>query len=90
MVEEEIKAQEQSLALTQKVLSKREFLSSVVISSAVANAMALVKNHMSKFDTEILQKDFTVDEVTQYFVSLYDSGCNKLVLSYKNFILLHT
>jgi hypothetical protein len=84
--------------------------------------MALVKNHMPKFDTEILQKDFTVDDVrwkaldestydtAQHFVSLYDSlyflsqtlmlvlepynplptGCNKLVLSYKNFILLHT
>jgi pantothenate kinase type III len=52
--EEKIKAQEQLLASTQKALSKREFSSSVVISSVVANAMALVKNHMPKFDTEIL------------------------------------
>jgi pantothenate kinase type III len=52
--EEKIKAQEQLLASTQKALSKREFSSSVVISSVVANAMALVKNHMPKFDIEIL------------------------------------
>jgi hypothetical protein len=50
----------------------------------VANAMALVKNHMPKFDTEIFRKDFTVDDagwvalvdsaydIAQYFVSLYD------------------
>jgi hypothetical protein len=55
-----------------------------VISSTVANAMALVKNHPTEFDTEILWNDFTIDDVgwealvesaydtTQYFVSLYD------------------
>jgi hypothetical protein len=55
-----------------------------VISSVVAHAMALVKNHMSEFDAEILQKDFTIDDawrealvdsaydITQYFMSLYD------------------
>jgi hypothetical protein len=50
------------LASTQKVLSKRDFSSLVVISSAVANAMALVKNHMPKFDTEVLRKDLTIDD----------------------------
>jgi hypothetical protein len=66
------------------VLSKREFSSSAVIFSAVANDMALFKNHMPELDTEILQKDFTVDDAgqealvesvydtTQYFLSLYD------------------
>jgi hypothetical protein len=51
---------------------------------AVANAMTLVKNHMPKFDAEILRKDFTIDDMeqealvdsaydtTQYFVSMYD------------------
>jgi hypothetical protein len=34
-----------------------------VISLAVANAMALVKNHMPEFDTTILQKEFTIDDV---------------------------
>jgi hypothetical protein len=67
-----------------KVLSNREFLSLAVISSAVANAMALVKNHMPEFDTEILRKNFTVDDAgretlveraydtAQHFMSLYD------------------
>jgi hypothetical protein len=50
-VGEKIKAQEQSLALTHKVLLKRESASSAVIFLMVANAMALVKNHMPKFDT---------------------------------------
>jgi hypothetical protein len=55
-----------------------------VISLAVANAMALVKNRMPEFDVEILQKHFTVDDTrraslidsaydtAQHFVSLYD------------------
>jgi hypothetical protein len=50
----------------------------------VADAMALVKNRMPKFDTKILRKDLTVDDTgwvalvdsaydtAQYFVSLYD------------------
>jgi hypothetical protein len=59
-------------------------LSFVVISSTVANAMVLAKNHMPEFDTEILRKDFTVNDTewevlvdsvydtAQHFVSLYD------------------
>jgi hypothetical protein len=70
--------------LAQHVLSKREFSSSTVISSAVANAMALVKNHIPDFDAGILHKGFTVDDTKQptlvdsvydtvhHFVSLYD------------------
>jgi hypothetical protein len=62
----------------------RDFFSLVVISSAVAQAMALVKNHMPEFDAEIPRRDFSINEVerqalvdsvydtTQYFVSLYD------------------
>jgi Ser/Thr protein kinase RdoA (MazF antagonist) len=69
---------------TQQMLSKREFSSSAMMSSAVANAMALVKNHIPDFDAEILHKDFTVDDAeqaalvnsdydtAQHFVSLYD------------------
>jgi hypothetical protein len=45
---EKMKAQEQQVELAQKALSKREFSSLGVISSAVANAMALVKNHIPK------------------------------------------
>jgi hypothetical protein len=55
-----------------------------VISSVVANAMALVKNHVPNFDTGIFRRDFTIDEgesealvdsaydVADYFVSQYD------------------
>jgi hypothetical protein len=56
----------------------------MVISTAVANAMTLMKNQMAKFDAEILRKDFTDDDAeraalvdstydtSQHFVSLYD------------------
>jgi hypothetical protein len=83
-VEEKMKSQGQLLDSAQQALSKREFSSSAVISSAVANAMVLVKNQISKFDAEILRKDFTVDDAeraalfdsaydtAQHFVSLYD------------------
>jgi hypothetical protein len=48
------------------------------------HVVALVKNHIPEFDTEILHKDFTVDDMeratlvdsaydtAQHFVSLYD------------------
>jgi hypothetical protein len=82
--EEKMKSQRQLLDSALQALSKREFSSSVVISSAVANAMALVKNHIPDFDAEILWKGFTVDDMeravlvnsaydtSQHFVSLYD------------------
>jgi hypothetical protein len=34
-----------------------------VISSALANNVALMKNHMPDLDMEILHKDFIVDDV---------------------------
>jgi hypothetical protein len=55
-----------------------------VISLVVANAMALMKNHLPVLDMEILCKDFTIDDAEQEilvnsahnathdFVSLYD------------------
>jgi hypothetical protein len=79
MTEEKMKSQGQLLHSAQQALSKWEFSS-----SGVANAMALVKNHMSDFDVEILQKDFSIDNTewaalvnsayntAQHFVSLYD------------------
>jgi hypothetical protein len=82
--EEKLKTQEQSLDLAQHALSKRELSSSTVISSAVANAVALFKNHLSDLDVEILCMDFTIDDVEREalansaydvahdFVSLYD------------------
>jgi hypothetical protein len=74
-----MKTQGRLLDSAQQALSKRE-LSSL----AVANAMALMKNHLPDLDVEILQKDFIVDHVereilvnnaydaTHDFVSLYD------------------
>jgi hypothetical protein len=73
VVEEKMKSQGQLLDSAQQALSKREF-----------SSLALVKNHMVKFDVEILHKDFTLDdmerkalvnsanETAQHFVSLYD------------------
>jgi hypothetical protein len=82
--EENMKTQGQLLDLAQQSLSKRELPSLTVISSAVTNAMVLVKNHLSDLDMEILCKDFTVNDaeretlvnstydVAHDFVSLYD------------------
>jgi hypothetical protein len=78
---DEKKFQEQQLEYAQKALSKRGFSSSAVISLTVAQAMALVKNHMANFDAEIIRRDFSINEVerdalvdsvydtTQYFIS---------------------
>jgi hypothetical protein len=82
--EENMKTQGQLLDLAQQTLSKRELPSLTVISSAVTNAMVLVKNHLFDLDMEILCKDFTVNDaewetlvnstydVAHDFVSLYD------------------
>jgi hypothetical protein len=82
--EEKMEIQGQFLDSAQQALSKREFSSSVVISSMVANAMELVRNHMPEFNAEVLRKDFTVDDmeqavlvnnasdIAQHFVFLYD------------------
>jgi hypothetical protein len=43
-------------------LFKREFSFFTVISSAVVNAMALVKDHMPECDAVIFWKDFTIDD----------------------------
>jgi hypothetical protein len=79
VTEEKMKTQGQLLDLAQQALSKRE-----LSSSAVANAVALIKNHLPNLDMEILRKDFIVDDAeretlvnstndaTHDFVSLYD------------------
>jgi chromosome segregation ATPase len=43
-------------------LSKHEDSSVLIISTAVANAMALLKSHLPDLDVELLRKDFAVDE----------------------------
>jgi hypothetical protein len=70
--------------LAQQAPSKRELSSLTAFSLVVANAMALMKNHLPNLDIEILRQDFTVDDAEQKtlvnsaydathdFVSLYD------------------
>jgi hypothetical protein len=60
--EEEMKTQGQLLDSAQQAPSKRELSSSAVISSAMANVVALMKNHLPDLDVEILYKDFTVND----------------------------
>jgi hypothetical protein len=50
------------LEMAQQVLSKREDSSVLMISTAVANAMALLKSHLRDLDMELLCNDFAVDE----------------------------
>jgi hypothetical protein len=61
VAEEKLKIQEQSLDSTRQALSKRKLSSLTMISSLVANAKVLFKNHLPYLDVEILRKDFTMD-----------------------------
>jgi surface antigen len=45
-----------------QALSKREDSSVLMISSAVANAMAMLKSYLPDLDVELLRKDFAIDE----------------------------
>jgi hypothetical protein len=68
---EKMKTQGQLLDSAQQALSKRELSSSVV-----ANAVVLIKNHLSDLDMEILCKVFTVDDAEQEILvnSAYDAA----------------
>jgi hypothetical protein len=50
------------LEMAQQVLSKHEDSSILMILTAVANAMALLKSHLPDLNLELLCKDFAVDE----------------------------
>jgi hypothetical protein len=92
VAEEKLKIQEQSLDSARQTLSKRELSSSTVISSAVANVVALFKNHLLDLDVEILGKDFTIGDTEREalansaydaaheFVSLYVSTSGHQIL----------
>jgi hypothetical protein len=73
------------LEFTRKMLSERDYSSSMVISSTVAHTVALPKSYVPNLDTELLHKDYpfeddeerdtlidSVYETAQYFVSQYD------------------
>jgi chromosome segregation ATPase len=62
VVEEDLKNQWKLLESAQKTLSKRESSFNMMISSAVAHAMTLFKNHIPGLNLELLRQDFTVDD----------------------------
>jgi hypothetical protein len=82
--EEDLKTQGQLLELARQTLSKHEGSSYMMISSVVAHAATLFKNHLPDLNMELLLKDFTIDDVkcealvscvfdaAQDFVSSYD------------------
>jgi hypothetical protein len=82
--EEDLKNQRQLLELDQKTSSKCEGSFNMMISSTVAHAAALFKNHLSALNLELLHQNFTVDDAeretlvssvfdaAQDFVSSYD------------------
>jgi hypothetical protein len=82
--EEDLKNQRQLLESARKTSSKRENSFNMMISSTVAHATALFKNHLPNLNVELLRQDFTVDDVehetlvsntfdtAQDFISSYD------------------
>jgi hypothetical protein len=83
-VEEDLKNQGQLLESARKTSSKHKSSSTMMISSTVAHAAALFKNHFPDHNMELLCQDFTVDDAeyetlvssafdaAQGFVSSYD------------------
>jgi hypothetical protein len=73
---EEKENQELLLKMAQQAVSKREDSSTLMISTAVANAMALLKSHMPDLDVKLLRMDFAVDEVEREALtnSAYDAA----------------
>jgi hypothetical protein len=62
--------------MAQQALSKHEDSSILMISMAMANAMALLKSHLPNLDVELLCKDFVVDAVDSETLttSAYDAA----------------
>jgi hypothetical protein len=84
-VEEDLMNQMQLLESAKKTLSKHESSFNMMVSSAVAHAVSLFKNHLPGLILKLLRQDFTVDDAeretlvssafdaAQDFVSSYDS-----------------
>jgi hypothetical protein len=60
--EEDLNNQRQMLESAQKTSSKRESSFNMMVSSAVAHAAALFKNHLPDLNMELLRQDFTMDD----------------------------
>jgi hypothetical protein len=84
VAEEDLKNQKQLLDSARKTASKCEDSFNMMISSVMAHAAALFKNHLPDLNMELLCQDFTVDDVehetlvsstfdvAQDFISSYD------------------
>jgi hypothetical protein len=59
---EEKKTQELLLESTWKTIFERDYSSSVVVSSAVAHAVAPLKSYMPDLDIELLRWDYPFDD----------------------------
>jgi hypothetical protein len=82
--EEDLKNQMQLLESDQKTSSKRKSSFNMMISSAVAYAAVLFRNHLPDLNMDLIRQDFTVDDTehetlvssafdtAQDFISLYD------------------
>jgi hypothetical protein len=83
-VEEDLKNQRQLLKSARKTSSKHKSSFNMMISSVVAHATTLFKNHLPDLNIELLRQDFTVDDAeretlvssafdaAQDFISSYD------------------
>jgi hypothetical protein len=60
--EEDLKNQKQLLESVRKTSPKHEDFFNMMISSAMAHAAALFKNHLPDLNMELLRQDFTVDD----------------------------
>jgi tryptophan 2,3-dioxygenase len=71
------------LEMARQALSKREDSSILMISTAIANAMLLLKSHLLDLNVELLRKDFAVDEADREALSsgAYDAA-HKFASSY--------
>jgi hypothetical protein len=71
------------LETARQTLSKHEDFSVMMISTVMANAMALLKSHLPNLSVELLHKDFVVDEAEHEALTndTYDAA-HEFVLSY--------
>jgi hypothetical protein len=82
-VEEDLKNQMQLLESAQKTSSKRENFFNMMISSTVAHAAALFKNHLPGLILGLLCQDFTVDDAErETLVSSAFDAAQDLISSY--------
>jgi hypothetical protein len=81
--DEDFKNQMQLLESAQKTSSKRESFFNMMISSAVAHAAVLFKNHLPGLILEFLRQDFTVDDAErETLVSNAFDAAQDLIFSY--------